>query len=52
MSLRDKIHRRGGHVVFYHRGEMFVWGGLLERVDRVKRKILKSYIFELRLIFL
>ena len=36
LSLRDKIFRRAGHIVFEYEGRMCVWGGFTERVPTVK----------------
>ena len=36
LSLRDKIFRRAGHIVFEYEGRMCIWGGFTERVPTVK----------------
>jgi len=39
ICLRDKLYRRGGHVAFSYRDEMFIWAGIVEHLPKVRKKI-------------
>ena len=43
LSLRDKIFRRAGHLVFEYEDQMCIWGGFTERVPMVKIPFLITY---------
>ena len=43
LSLRDKIFRRAGHLVFEYEDQMCIWGGFTERVPMVKIHFLITY---------
>ena len=56
LSLRDKIFRRAGHLVFEYDHRMCIWGGFTERVPLVSKNIIVkcydnhySYMFWLSL---
>jgi hypothetical protein len=37
ICLRDKLYRRGGHVAFSYRDEMFIWAGIVEHLPKVRK---------------
>jgi hypothetical protein len=36
LSLRDKLFRRAGHLVFEYDDHMYIWGGFTERIPLVR----------------
>ena len=40
LKQNEKIWKRAGHFSFEFRGEMFIWGGYVEHLQRVSKNTL------------